>query len=118
MLLPMHELTPGDPPTHRKLLPTSGVAVTTVGTVALKGRRNEAEHPVQRMGGLPGTRRRPWPFPEAERSSVRAGMNFLCTLRLATMSTKQVEPLRRVQPVQLTNMLSVPGVGVSATVVP
>ena len=90
------------PPTHWKLLPTSGVAVTTVGTVALKGRRNEAEHPVHRTGGLPGTtsnahgrclRRRG--------SSVRAETNFLCTVRLATMSTKQVEPLRRVQPVQL-----------------
>ena len=55
VLLPMQELT-GVLATHWKLLPTSGVAVTRVGAVGVKGRRNEAEHPVHGTGGLPGTR--------------------------------------------------------------
>jgi len=86
--------------------------------VALNGRRNEAEQPVHGTGGLPGTRRRPCPLPEAERLSVRAGANFLCTVWFAVMSTNQTDPFRREQPAQETNMLSVPGVGVSATTVP
>ena len=49
---------------------------------------------------------------------MRAELNFLCTVWFAVMSTKQTEPFSREQPVHETNMLSVPGTGVSATTVP
>src|SRR5262245_28539004 len=116
MPLPMHAGTVV-PASHWKLLPTSGVAVTRVETVLLKGNRNETPHPVHGTGSLPGTKSLPCPLPEAEKFSVRARMNFLWTARLVVMSTKHTEPLWREQPVHPTNMLSVPKNGMSATTV-
>src|SRR6185436_6427067 len=102
------------PPTQPKRLPTSGWPVSTTEDPSVTRRETE-QLPMQVSGGVSGAVMRPPPLPEAATLSVRAATNFLCTVRLAVMSTRQTEPFRREHPVQETNRLSVPANGVSAT---